>query len=231
MVWVACMVDNFIVLFGWCGPSYNYTWVSSILRPIYLLLSIRMLRETMTSYLGVIYDTLPMVSLIVIFILYYSWLGQRIFSGTLEGVTYYSSFSDSVWNMLVLMTTSNFPDVMLPAYHKSRMACIYFITYMVLVYFLMMNLLLATFYSTYKSRFERKIEDTQQRRSDYLYKLFTEIANGKDMLFCRVYGLANLSNVDINEEDRSTVMSRRLTNSRRLTVQQRQHGSGAGALS
>jgi len=61
--------------------------------------------------------------------------------------------------MLVLMTTSNYPDVMLPAYMKTRVACIFFISYLVVGLFLMMNLLLAIFYSNFKMRFERKIEN------------------------------------------------------------------------
>jgi len=56
--------------------------------------------------------------------------------------------------MLVLMTTSNFPDVMLPAYQISRLNALFFIIYLLLGLFLMMNLLLAIFYSNFKLRFE-----------------------------------------------------------------------------
>lgn len=98
-----------------------------------------------------------MVAFIGVYILYFSWMGQRLFSGTLEGVQYFSSFGDSVFNMMVLMTTCNHPDIMLPAYQISRVNAIFFVTYLVVGLFLLMNLLLAIFYSNFKLRFEERL--------------------------------------------------------------------------
>jgi uncharacterized membrane protein (DUF106 family) len=74
------------------------------------------MRDFGKRYLLVIKDSIPMVIFIMIYILYFAWMGQRLFSGTLEGVQYFGQIGDSFFNMLVLMTTSNFPDIMLPAY-------------------------------------------------------------------------------------------------------------------
>ena len=57
--------------------------------------------------------------------------------------------------MLVLMTTSNYPDIMLPAYQIYRGNCLYFIIYLVLGLMLLMNLLLAIFYSNFKAHSEQ----------------------------------------------------------------------------
>ena len=51
--------------------------------------------------------------------------------------------------MFVLLTTSNFPDVMLPSYNERRIDGAFFILYLVIGLFLLMNLLLAIFYSSY----------------------------------------------------------------------------------
>jgi two pore calcium channel protein 1 len=128
-----------------------------MIRPLYLIVSIRLLREYVKRYLQVIQDSLPMVIFTVVYILYFAWMGQRLFSGTLEGVQFFDSFGNSFFNMLVLMTTSNFPDIMLPAYQRNRIACLYFIIYLILGLYLMMNLLLAIFYSNFKFRFEQNI--------------------------------------------------------------------------
>ena len=109
------ILDNLIVL-SHITDEYNFTWFSAMCRPVYLLISIRTLRDTFFSFAGVIWDTLPIMAFTTIFIMYYSWMGQRLFSGTLQGTTYFDTFSDSFFNMLVLMTTSNYPDIMLPAY-------------------------------------------------------------------------------------------------------------------
>ena len=135
------------------STRYNYPWVAAFIRPIFLIISIRTVRDYIRRYALVIKDTTPMVIFIIVFILYYSWMGMRLFSGTLEGVQFFNTFGDSFFNMVVLMTTSNFPDIMLPAYETNRWYCLYFLSYLILGLFLMMNMLLAIFYSNYKLRF------------------------------------------------------------------------------
>jgi len=95
---------------------YVYPWLSAFIRPLYLVVITRLIREYVIRYMLVMRDTLPMVVFILIYILFFSWMGERIFSGTLEGVQYFGSFPDAFFNMFILMTTSNFPDIMLPAY-------------------------------------------------------------------------------------------------------------------
>ena len=96
--------------------GYPYPWIAAFIRPIYMVSTIRIIREYWKRYWLVMCDSTPMVLFIIVYILYFSWMGQRLFSGTLEGVQYFSTFGDSCFNMLVLMTTSNYPDVMLPSY-------------------------------------------------------------------------------------------------------------------
>ena len=101
------------------------------------------------------YVSLPMVILLFVFIFYFSCIGKYIFAGTLQGVQYMNDLGDSAFNMMVLMTTSNYPDVMLPAYQQSRHNFIFFGTYILLGMFFIMNLMLAIIYSNFKSYFEQ----------------------------------------------------------------------------
>lgn len=154
-------------------------------------------------------DSMPMVLFIIVYMLYFSWMGQRLFSGTLEGVQYFDTFGDSFFNMLVLMTTSNFPDVMLPAYQISRLNALFFIIYLLLGLFLMMNLLLAIFYSNFKLRFEQNLEKSDEDRSDYLFKQFMRFGGDKGFLtqkesykmFMMIHGLATGTNQEIEDEE------------------------------
>lgn len=98
-----------------------------------------------------------MVIFIALYILYFAWLGTRLFKGTIEGVEYFSTYGLSCWNLLVLLTTTNFPDIMLPAYEENRWYAFYFVIYLVFGLFLLMKLLLAMFYSNYKKRYEDTI--------------------------------------------------------------------------
>jgi len=158
-------------IYGLYDP-FHYTYIAAFLKPIYLVFSIRVLRVYIYRYALVIKDSTPMVIFIVLYILYFSSMGQRLFAGTLEGVLYFPNFTSSVFNMLVLLTTSNYPDIMLPAYQRWRPSCIFFIFYLIIGLFLIMNLLLAIFYSNFKIRFRQKVENNNEKRSEYLLKEF-----------------------------------------------------------
>jgi hypothetical protein len=136
------------------SKNYTYPWIAAFIRPFYLCTTVSILRTFWRKYLIVMKDSAPMVLFIIVYILYFSWMGQRYFSGTKEGVEYFSTFGNSCFNMLVLMTTSNFPDIMLPAYQIYRGDCLYFIIYLVVGLYLLMNLLLAIFYSNFKLTFD-----------------------------------------------------------------------------
>ena len=74
--------------------------------------------------------------------------------------------------MLVLMTTSNYPDVMLHAYEMNRLNFIYFGGYLMIGLFLILNLLLAIVYNTFKNHFSHCIENLEDVRINYFYEKF-----------------------------------------------------------
>ena len=84
--------------------------------------------------------------------------------------------------MLVLLTTANFPDVMLPAYQSNRLYAFYFMIFLLLGLFLFLNLLLAIIYSRFRKHQEDSIIDNEKARGDYLLKKFMEISQGNDHL-------------------------------------------------
>lgn len=87
------------------------------MRPVLVTFLIRNIRSFWRRYILVIKGSLPMVLFIVVYIMYFAWMGQRMFSGTIEGVETFSTFFDAFFYMFVLMTTANYPDVMLPSYN------------------------------------------------------------------------------------------------------------------
>ena len=74
--------------------------------------------------------------------------------------------------MSVLFTTSNFPDVMLPAYHSSTFNVIFFIMYLVFGLYFLLNTLLATIFTNYKNRLQAKVEMKEENRKVYLEYYF-----------------------------------------------------------
>ena len=55
--------------------KYTYPWVAAFIRPVYLIVTIRLIRDYWERYLLVMTDSMPMVLFIVVYILYFSWMG------------------------------------------------------------------------------------------------------------------------------------------------------------
>jgi two pore calcium channel protein len=81
--------------------------------------------------------------------------------------------------LLVLLTTSNFPDVMMPAYKESRLYAIFFIVYLIFGLYLLMNMLLAMFYANYKKRSEDTLLKFVDERRTFLETKFEELDRDK----------------------------------------------------
>ena len=94
-------------------------------------------------------ETFFMAILILFYVFYFSFICMRIFAGTVEGTAYFGTFPDSFFNMFVLLTTANFPDIMLPTYSEAGYTCFVFIAFLILGLWLLMNLFLAIFYARY----------------------------------------------------------------------------------
>ena len=75
--------------------------------------------------------------LILSLILIYSLMAYLLFQDTDEGVLYMPTYWLSLVNFYVLMTTANFPDVMMPAYSQYHWTSFIFISFLIFVTYFM----------------------------------------------------------------------------------------------
>ena len=68
----------------------------------------------------------------------------------------FSNFGDSVYNLIVLQTTSNFPDVMMRIISRFRFACVYFIVFLTTNYLLLYNMIIGIYYLNYKQEIKER---------------------------------------------------------------------------
>lgn len=133
--------------------SYPFPWVTAFSRPIFLIVFVRQIRLTWIRFMHVLIDSSQMIIFLCFYVLFFALLGRRLFNGSVEGVQYFPDFIAASFNMLVLLTTTNSPDIMLPAYQSHRLYALFFITYVLFGVFLLMHLLLALFYYNYQQRY------------------------------------------------------------------------------
>lgn len=73
-------------------------------------------------------------------------------------------------NLLPSITTANYPDVMMPSYNEHRVVALFFISFMVLSFFYIMNLVLAVTVNAY----DESIGSRKQSRSEMSQRLLIE---------------------------------------------------------
>jgi hypothetical protein len=146
------------------GGPYIYPWVAACIRPLLLVLLSRSIRETWDRFFYVMVDSWTMVLFIIAYISFFSWMAYFIFKGSIEGVQSFDTVFNGFFSLLVLMTTANFPDVMLPSYREKRVFALFFIFYLIIGLFMLFNMLLAVFYSNYNKRVEAKLGEFSDLR-------------------------------------------------------------------
>uniref|UniRef100_A0A3B1K6U3 Voltage-dependent calcium channel protein TPC1 n=1 Tax=Astyanax mexicanus TaxID=7994 RepID=A0A3B1K6U3_ASTMX len=99
-----------------------------------------------------IFQSLPpfidILLLLLFFMIIFAILGFCLFS-TNPADHYFNTLENSIVSLFVLLTTANFPDVMMPAYSRNRWSCVFFIVYLSIELYFIMNLLLAVVFDTF----------------------------------------------------------------------------------
>lgn len=68
-----------------------------------------------------------------------------------------------------MVTTANYPDVMMPSYNEHRFMSLYFVSYMLISFFYLMNLVLAVACKSY----DESISERRKYRDDLSKELLT----------------------------------------------------------
>jgi two pore calcium channel protein len=126
--------------------------------------------------IGVLVKMLPEVMNILlilgVFMVFYAWFGTVMFVGTEEGSMHFSSLIESMWTLWICVTTANYPDVMMPEYNQNRWVTLYFISFMILSFFFLMNLVLAAVFNEYQLAFQTRKQDRTKASDENLRKAY-----------------------------------------------------------
>ena len=144
-------IENLIVMIIFARPI-----LSPFLRPFVFACFLHLVRLNARHFYHDLKDSAVILVTIFLFIAMYALIGHFLFRYRKEGYDYFATISDSNFNMLILMTTANFPDIMLPAYSKSYWVMLYFVSYLCIGLYLMMNFLLANVFNRFKDRLEKQ---------------------------------------------------------------------------
>ena len=167
---IVMMVEALVVVFR----ADNHFRVTRALRPIFLVDNYychgvrRFVRQVFQSFTPI----MDMFALVFFVMLIYSVFGFYLFGEVDPG--YFGSLKTSFVSLFVLLTTANYPDVMMKSYDDSRWAAIFFITYLAVNLYFLMNLMLAVVYDAFtrieKEKF-RRLFLHKRRAAQHAFKL------------------------------------------------------------
>ena len=157
--------------------SRSYGFIDSMIRPTVVIITLSAVRERVFGVFVDLYESALILVKIFTYIGFFAIIGFYMFAGSIEGTMYFSSLSQSYYNLLVLITTANFPDIMLPAYNVNFFYSFYFVIYLCFGLYLLLNLLLAKVFSNYRRRLELKVS----MRSDNRVKLLEQFYDKFDL--------------------------------------------------
>ncbi|XP_019371642.1 PREDICTED: two pore calcium channel protein 2-like isoform X1 [Gavialis gangeticus] len=136
---------------------------SRIMRPIFLVnfTESRQMRRAFRS----IRNTLPEITYVFLLfmfsVLMFSLMALKLFGDrnlqTVEGSPYFTNYLEIVFDLYVLVTTANSPDVMMPAFDFSWWYSLFFITYVIINTYIFMSVFLAVVYNNYRKHLKNEI--------------------------------------------------------------------------
>ncbi|XP_076048440.1 uncharacterized protein LOC143029602 [Oratosquilla oratoria] len=175
------LVENGIYAVRWSRPLrpffvVNFPEMRQIRR------SFRNLRRTLPDVTNVLF--LFFLSLAIFALMAFKLFGGRNWTWV-DGRPYFGTYLDSVFDLYVLVTTANNPDIMMPAFDQSVYYVIFFVLFLIICYFIYMNIILAVIYNDYRSHLKNEVKKSVYSKRQQLAKAFDLIAtdvNGKNLV-------------------------------------------------
>uniref|UniRef100_A0A8C9TT49 Two pore segment channel 3 n=1 Tax=Scleropages formosus TaxID=113540 RepID=A0A8C9TT49_SCLFO len=166
--------------------DYHVVRWSRVFRPLFLVnvTEGRHLRRAFRSIRNALPQIIYVFFLFIISVLMFSLMALKLFGKrdlkTIDGRSYFTNYGEIIFDLYVLVTTANSPDVMMPAYNSSSTFSIFFIVYILINTYTFMSVFLAVVYNNYKKYLKEEVRQLVRAKRQKMVRAFKVLQEMRD---------------------------------------------------
>ncbi|XP_042094289.1 two pore channel protein 2 isoform X1 [Ovis aries] len=206
--------------------------VRRLLRPFFLMQNSSMMKKTLKCIRRSLPEMASVGLLLAVHLCLFTVFGMLLFTGEKdagqdrERLTYFFNLPEALTTLLVLLTTANNPDVMIPVYSRNRAYAIFFIAFTLIGSLFLMNLMTAIIYNQFRGYLMMSLQTSLLRRrlgTRAAYKVLSSVT---------AEGETHPERLGVKPEDFLQVLQKvQLDSDHKQAITEKLHSRGGGLLS